>query len=259
MKRHSNNLFAYLLFLALILFPACKKKAPDVRPSLPAPTRNGAPDPDLPPAPAPTVSLTASPGSIERGEQSTLKWSSEDGMSLLIDNGIGNVRPAGEIIVSPSQSTTYSATVKGRGGEAKASTRITVLEPHTVPIVSTDAMQLGDLIEQGTVKTVHFAYDKAQLNADAKATLQQNALYFRQYPDVNFVVEGHCDERGSEEYNLALGDRRAIAVRDYLIQLGLERGRMQSVSFGEELPLDTSKSEKAFARNRRAQFSLANQ
>ena len=97
------------------------------------------------------------------------------------------------------------------------------------------------------------------MNADAKATLQQNALYFRQYPDVNFVVEGHCDERGSEEYNLALGDRRAIAVRDYLIQLGLERGRMQSVSFGEELPLDTSKSEKAFARNRRAQFSLANQ
>ncbi len=258
MRSHSNSLFAYLLFLGLILFPACKKKGPDVRPELPPPTRTESPDPDLPPAPTPTVSLTASPGTIERGEQSSLKWSSEDGTSLVIDNGIGNVRPAGEIIISPEQSTTYSATVRGRGGEAKASTRVTVLEPRTDPIASTDAQQLGDLIEQGTIKTVHFAYDKAQLSVAAKATLQQNALYFRQYPDVKFVVEGHCDERGSEEYNLALGDRRGIAVRDYLIQLGIERGRMQSVSYGEELPLDTRKNEQAFARNRRAQFSLAN-
>ena len=91
----------------------------------------------------------------------------------------------------------------------------------------------------------------------AKATLQQNAIYFRQYPTVKFVVEGHCDERGSEEYNLALGDRRAIVVLDYLVQLGIERGRMQSVSYGEEQPLDNQKSEAAFARNRRAQFSLA--
>ena len=257
MRRDSNSLFICLLFLGLILFPACKKKGPDVRPVLPAPTRTETPDPDLPPAPAPTVSLTASPGTIERGEQSSLKWSSEDGTSLVIDNGIGNVRPAGEIIISPGQSTTYSATVRGRGGEAKASTRVTVLEPRTDPKFSTDARQLGDLIEKGTVKMIHFAYDKAQLSAAAKATLQQNALYFRQFPDAKFVVEGHCDERGSEEYNLALGDRRGIAVRDYLMQLGIERGRMQSVSYGEEQPLDTHKSEAAFATNRRAQFSLA--
>ncbi len=258
MRRHSNNLIAYLLFFGLILFPACKKKGPDVRPEFPEPTRTETPDPDLPPAPAPTVDLTASPGTIERGEQSSLKWSSQDGTSLVINNGIGNVRPAGEIIISPGQSTTYSATVTGRGGEAKASTRVTVLEPRTGPVASTDAQDLGRLIAEGTVKTVHFAYDKAQLSAAAKATLQQNALYFRQYPDVQFVVEGHCDERGSEEYNLALGDRRGIAVRDYLVSLGIQPGRMQSVSFGEEQPLDSSKSDEAFARNRRAQFSLAN-
>ena len=256
MKRNSFNLFACLLFLGLMLIPACKKKPPDVRPEPPSPTRT--PDPDLPPAPPPTVSLTASPGTIERGEQTSLKWSSENGTSLIIDNGIGNVRPAGEIVISPGQSITYTATVRGRGGEARASTRITVLEPDTDLIVPPDRRQLGDLIEQGTIKMVHFAYDKAQLTATGKATLQQNALYFRRYPDVTFVVEGHCDERGSEEYNLALGDRRAIAVRDYLIQLGIERGRIEAVSYGEEQPLDTRKNEAAFARNRRAQFSLSN-
>ncbi len=258
MKRNSLNLFACLLFLGLILIPACKGKKPDVRPELPPPTRTETPDPDLPPAPPPTLSLTASPGTIERGEQTSLKWSSENGTSLIIDNGIGNVRPAGEIVISPGQSITYTATVRGRGGEARASTRITVLEPDTDLIVPPDRRQLGDLIEQGTIKMVHFAYDKAQLTATGKATLQQNALYFRRYPDVTFVVEGHCDERGSEEYNLALGDRRAITVRDYLIQLGIERGRIEAVSYGEELPLDTRKNEAAFARNRRAQFSLSN-
>ena len=258
MKRNFFDLVACLLCLGLLLIPACTKHAPDVRPELPPPTRTETPDPDLPPAPPPTLSLTASPGTIERGEQTSLKWSSENGTSLVIDNGIGNVRPAGEIIISPGQSTTYTATVRGRGGEARASTRITVLEPDTDLIVPPDRQQLGDLIEQGTIKMVHFAYDKAQLTATVKATLQQNALYFRQYPDVTFVVEGHCDERGSEEYNLALGDRRAIAVRDYLIQLGIERGRIEAVSYGEEQPLDTRKNEAAFARNRRAQFSLSN-
>ncbi len=257
MKRNSCSLFFCFLFLGLILIPACTRNPPPVRPDPPPPTRTETPDPDLPPAAAPTVSLTASPGTIERGEQTSLKWSSEDGTSLVIDNGIGNVRPAGEIVVSPGQSTTYSAIVRGRGGEARASTRVTVLEPRPDRPVMRDADQIRKLIEQGTIKMVHFGYDKAQLSAAAKATLQQNALHFREYPDANFVVEGHCDERGSEEYNLALGDRRGIAVRDYLIQLGIERGRMQSVSYGEEQPLDTRKNEEAFSRNRRAQFSLA--
>ena len=257
MKRNSFNLFACLFFLGLLLIPACNPK-PVVQPELPPPTRTETPDPDLPPAPPPTLSLTVTPGTIERGEHTTLKWSSENGTSLVINNGIGNVRPTGEIVISPGQSTTYTATVRGRGGEARASTRITVLEPRKDPLVLTDAQQLGNLIKQRTIKMVHFAYDKAQLTATVKATLQQNALYFRQYPNVTFVVEGHCDERGSEEYNLALGDRRAIAVRDYLIQLGIERGRIEAVSYGEEQPLDTRKNEAAFARNRRAQFSLSN-
>ncbi len=257
MRRNSTYLFACFLFLGLILLPACDRPDPVVDPT-PAPVPPVKKDPAPPPAPAPTVSLSATPGTIERGEHTALKWSSQDGTSLVIDNGIGNVRAVGEIVISPSQSTTYSATVRGPGGEARDSTRITVLDPpKKAPLVSPER-ELAAKIKNGTIKRVYFAYDKAQLSAAAKTTLQQNALQFRQYATVNFVIEGHCDERGSEEYNLALGDRRAIAVRDYLIQLGIERGRIQAVSYGEELPLDTSKNERAYARNRRAQFSLAN-
>ncbi len=258
MKRNSCNLFFCFLFLGLILVPACRTNPPPPRPD-PPPTRTETPDPDLPPAPAPTVSLAATPSTIERGEHTSLKWSSKDGTSLVIDNGIGNVRAAGEIVISPGESTTYMATVRGRGGEDRASTRVTVLDPPTRdPGVLSSEQELGGKIQDGTIKLVYFAYDKAQLSATAKETLQHNAIHFRQHSTVKFVVEGHCDERGSEEYNLALGDRRGIAVRDYLIQLGIERGRMQAVSYGEEQPLDTRKNEKAFTRNRRAQFTLTN-
>ena len=259
MRRNSTHLFACLLFWGLILIPACNPTPVVVPPDPPPPTDTGTKDPVEPPPPAPTVSLTASPGTIERGEQTALKWSSENGTSLVIDNGIGNVRPTGKIVISPGQSTTYMATARGRGGEARASTRVTVLDPRPKdPIPLSAERQLEAKIQDGTIKLVHFAYDKAQLTTAATDTLRKNALIFRQYPDAGFVVEGHCDERGSEEYNLALGDRRAIAVRDYLIQLGIQRGRMQAVSFGEEQPLDTRKNEQAFARNRRAQFSLTN-
>ena len=259
MKRNSSNLFFCFLFLGLILVPACNPKPRPARPD-PPPTRTETPDPDLPPAPAPTVSLAATPGTIERGEHTSLKWSSKDGTSLVIDNGIGNVRATGEIVISPGESTTYMATVRGRGGEDRASTRVTVLDPPTRDpgVLSSEQELLGGKIQDGTIKLVYFAYDKAQLSATAKETLQHNAIHFRQHPTVKFVVEGHCDERGSEEYNLALGDRRGIAVRDFLIQLGIQRGRMQAVSYGEEQPLDNRKNEKAFARNRRAQFTLTN-
>ncbi len=242
-----------LVFL-FITVSGCQPKPDPVPPALPEPPEVVEPVEEV--SPLPTVSLLATPGTIDLGEQTTLSWNSENGTSLVIDNGIGNVRPSGEIVVSPSQSTTYTAIVMGPGGEARASSRVTVLEARTDDVVKPDAEVLRDLIRQNKVKLVFFAYDKAQLSAGAKATLQQNALIFREYPNVKLIVEGHCDERGSEEYNLALGDRRAIAVRDYLSQLGVKPGRMQSVSFGEERPADTRGNEEAFARNRRAEFSL---
>lgn len=258
MHRCPKSLIILAIAFSVCFLPACKKKEPAVRPSLPAPDRSSTADHGGDHAPAPSVSLSASPGTIERGEQSTLKWNSNGGTSLTIDNGVGNVGTTGEIVISPVDSTTYTATVRGPGGEAKASTRVTVLDRDSDAgsFADTEARQLETLIREGKIKPVYFAYDKAELTAASKSTLQQNALLFRQFPSVQVIVEGHCDERGSEEYNLALGDRRALAVRDYLTQLGVEADRLEAVSYGEERPADNRKNEEAYARNRRAEFSL---
>jgi peptidoglycan-associated lipoprotein len=117
----------------------------------------------------------------------------------------------------------------------------------------------SDLIAQwnreGVVETVYFAFDSSELSEAARRTLQANAHWLNGN-DVNVVVEGHCDERGTIEYNLALGERRASSVRDYLTSLGLDRVRMRIVTYGEERPVDPGHMESAWAKNRRAAFLL---
>ena len=238
---------------SLLVFVASCGGPPPVEP--PAPPPPPVKDEPPPPPAAPTVSLNASPSSIERGDQTSLSWRSTNGTALVIDNGVGNVGLTGEIIVTPSRSTTYTATVTGKGGDARASSRVTVTEPVIDdPVVRSDTELLEESIRKGEIATVYFAYDKAQLSDEARQALQKNALVFRRYPSARFVVEGHCDERGSEEYNLALGDNRSVTVRDFLAGLGVDTSRMEAVSFGEERPADTQKNEAAYARNRRAAF-----
>lgn len=105
---------------------------------------------------------------------------------------------------------------------------------------------------------VHFPYDSAVLTEDAQATLRANADTLRANPEAKVVVEGHTDERGANEYNLALGERRAKAVREYLALLGVDASRMQTVSYGEDQPVDMHASEDAYAKNRRAGFRELN-
>jgi peptidoglycan-associated lipoprotein len=101
---------------------------------------------------------------------------------------------------------------------------------------------------------VFFEYDSADLTPEARRILEENAKWFRRYPEARITVEGHCDERGTEEYNLALGDRRANAAADYLVQLGVETDRLDRISFGEERPFVEGTTEAAYAKNRRAHF-----
>ena len=108
--------------------------------------------------------------------------------------------------------------------------------------------------EPAGLERVFFAFDQFTLDEDAKRTLERNAEYLRRHPDVRVQIEGHCDERGSTEYNLALGERRAQAVKEYLVKLGISPGRMEVISYGEENPLDPGTGERAWARNRRAEF-----
>ena len=112
-----------------------------------------------------------------------------------------------------------------------------------------------DLKDEGGMKTVYFDYNAAELTPEARETVAKNAAWIRANPDKPIIIEGHCDSRGSTEYNLALGEKRAMVVRKYMGQLGIPPERLSVVSYGEEQPLDYSESESGHARNRRAEFN----
>ncbi|MDP3939467.1 MAG: peptidoglycan-associated lipoprotein Pal [Deltaproteobacteria bacterium] len=107
---------------------------------------------------------------------------------------------------------------------------------------------------QSQLQTVYFEYDSSDIRSDAQGTLRQNADVIGRYADVRVQIQGHTDERGSEEYNLALGDRRARAIMDYLVNLGVNPARLNTITFGEERPVDPGHDEAAYARNRRGEF-----
>lgn len=109
---------------------------------------------------------------------------------------------------------------------------------------------------ESKLDAVHFDFDKYDLRPDAREVLDRHVVFFRSHPEYSFQIEGHCDERGSVEYNLALGDRRAMAVRDYLESMGVEPGRITIMSYGEERPVDPGHNEFAWSQNRRAEFVL---
>jgi len=114
----------------------------------------------------------------------------------------------------------------------------------------------GDL-EGGPLANIHFDYDSAALTDEARSTLEKHALWLQSHREATVTVEGHCDERGTVEYNLALGEQRSRAARDYLVTLGVAASRLRTVSYGKERPLDPASTEEAWARNRRAHFAVS--
>lgn len=106
------------------------------------------------------------------------------------------------------------------------------------------------------LKTIYFDFDKYELRQDTIATLKNNASWIKSHSKFKVLVEGHCDERGTIEYNLELGAKRAHAVQEYLINLGVERSRLRTISYGEERPVNPGHDEGAWAKNRRAEFTL---
>jgi peptidoglycan-associated lipoprotein len=103
---------------------------------------------------------------------------------------------------------------------------------------------------------VHFAYDSSELSSMAKILLKEKAAYLKENSLISVTVEGHCDERGTTDYNLALGERRATAVKNYLVNLGIASSRLNNISYGEEKSIDTASSENAWKKNRRAHFVI---
>jgi peptidoglycan-associated lipoprotein len=223
---------------AIMMLGACKKKV------APPP-----PPPPPPPAAAPTASLTANPNTIEAGQSTTLTWQTTNASDVSID-GIGAVQPNGSQSVTPGDSTTYHLTAKGGGGTQEATARVTVTKaPPPPPPSATEE----ELFSQ-SVKDIFFDYDKSDVRGDQQSALQGDSDFLKQHPNIRFTVEGHCDERGSTEYNLALGDSRANAVRNALVQGGVGADHVKKISYGKEKPFCTESNEQCWQQNRRGHF-----
>lgn len=123
-------------------------------------------------------------------------------------------------------------------------------------LTSLEAFRRGQQQGTGPLKDVYFDYDRASVRSDGRTILQLNSNWLKKYPTVNVEIEGHADERGTNEYNLALGARRAQAVRDYLVTLGNSPSRLSTISYGEELQVCRDRSEQCYQRNRRAHFVI---
>jgi peptidoglycan-associated lipoprotein len=151
---------------------------------------------------------------------------------------------------------TYTITATGPGGSATASARVTVNVPPPPPAPApAKTPSLEELFSQN-VKDAYFDFDKADIRSDAHSALTETAGFLKSYPQVKVMIEGHCDERGSTEYNLALGDRRAQAAKDFLVSLGVGSDRMQTVSYGKERPFCNGHAEDCWQQNRRAHFAM---
>lgn len=114
--------------------------------------------------------------------------------------------------------------------------------------------QLGAEGDTGPLHDIHFDYDSFELDEQSRQTLQENAEWLKDHPNVRVEIEGHCDDRGTVEYNLALGAKRAAAAKNYLVALGIGRDRITTISYGEELPLCQEQTDECWSRNRRAHF-----
>jgi peptidoglycan-associated lipoprotein len=231
---------------AILVVAGCKKKQ--------APA---APVTSQPPAPAPGATLTVSPDTVQRGGAATLSWSTHDATEINID-GMGSVPATGSQMVAPATSTTYHLTAQGPGGTAEASARLTVTEPSAAapPAAPPAAPSMTDAaMFAKSVKDIFFDFDRYDLRPGAdQATIAANAAFLSSHPEIHFTIEGHCDERGSTEYNLALGDNRANAARDALIRAGVQPSQIQTISYGEEKPFCTEHNEECWQLNRRAHF-----
>jgi peptidoglycan-associated lipoprotein len=132
----------------------------------------------------------------------------------------------------------------------------TIVPPEPVREDTIASASLDDLNRNSLLRPAMFEYDSSDLSAAAQRTLEENAAVLKKYPSWAVTIEGHCDERGTAEYNLALGERRAVAARAYLVSLGLSADRLRTVSYGKEFPFDPGHDEAAFAKNRRAHFVI---
>jgi len=225
---------------AVLMLGACKKKA--------APP----PPPPPPPPPSPTASISVSPDTIQSGQSATLSWQTSNATDVSID-GIGAVQASGSQSVNPTDSTTYHLVAKGAGGSQEATTRLTVTQAPPPQQAATPSPTDEDLFGQN-VKDIYFDYDKSDIRPDQQSAIQADAQFLSQHSNIGFTIEGHCDDRGSTEYNLALGDQRASSVKNALVAAGVSANNIKTISYGKEKPFCMEDNESCWQQNRRGHF-----
>lgn len=256
------GLCAVLALVVILIASACSKKTPIPPPPPPSPAAGnggGAGNTGKPVV----AEFTIEPSTIERGQSAVMRWNVTGASNVAIDNGIGTVPANGTRRMTPQATTTWTLTATGNAGDTAATATVTV----TAPAASTGPSrnpsgEKGTLVTrvQNDLRDALYDYDSNNIRDDARAALTSDAdalkRIFADFPTATINVEGHCDERGSAEYNLGLGDRRASSARDYLVQLGVPADRLKTISYGKERPVCTESDESCWQRNRRVHFSV---
>jgi len=209
--------------------------------------------------PAPMVTLSANPDTVDAGKCATLSWSSTDASSASIDQGIGSMDPNGSRQVCPASTTQYTITAMGEGGTRTTSTTVTVNPPPPPPPVPVkEAPKVIDRL----VLHVNFNFDKSTVRKADVADLQKAIDFVKKYPANKIVIEGHTDSVGSAKYNQALSERRAAAVKDYILKHGMidtQKDIVTTKGYGESRPIADNKTEKGRFENRRVEVLVLEQ
>jgi peptidoglycan-associated lipoprotein len=265
-KPRPNQAVLTLTMVMVLIASACGKKTP-IAPPPPPPTTGGSADTGglTGGSGRPIVAeFSVEPTSIQVGQSAVLRWNVTGSTNVAIDHGLGTVPPTGTSRQTPANTTTYLLTATGSGGDTTATATVTVTGPIATPppARNTSGGSRGTLESrvQSDLRDALFDYDSNNIRDDARAALTADADALKRiladFPNASINVEGHCDERGSAEYNLGLGDRRATSARDFLSQLGVPADRLKTISYGKERPACTESDESCWQRNRRAHFSV---
>ncbi len=246
-----NHLTAVAAVAAMVALSGCHKKSSGINPATLGPTTDttGA---------APTATISADPLSIDLGQSVVLNWRTTGASSVSID-GIGQVPVNGTQTVSPSNSTNFHLVAKSDGGattEANVRVTVRVAAAPSAPTADAAGDMGSDAAFHQAVPDAFFDYDSYDLRPDAQAAASSAAAYLAAHPAIRVVIGGYSDERGSAEYNLALGENRANAARQALTAAGIAPSRLRVVSYGKEKQFCSESTESCWQQNRRAQFSL---
>lgn len=238
------------LTLAALAVTGCHKKTASISPNALPPAATG---------PLPTASITADPQAIDLGQSVVLNWRTTNANKVSID-GIGDVAVNGTQTVSPANSTNFHLVATGDGGITEANVRVTVRVPQ---VPGGNAGNTGDNGAAGSdaafhaaVQDIFFGYDSYDLQAESQATIASSARYLEAHSAIRVVIAGYCDDRGSAEYNITLGENRANSAKEALVSAGISPDRIRVVSYGKERQFCTEEAESCYQQNRRDQFTI---